>query len=98
MAVDECEGSRPCKRFVYRCTHVRCLRVRPGQRSGVVLSETGSDHLHVIADEVSRVAVLCIGQGNPGFVAFGWGLTWLLRRVLLIRRLLLRDGSVKQTW
>ena len=31
----------------------------------MVLSETGSDHLHVIADEVSRVAVLCIGQGNP---------------------------------
>ena len=25
-------------------------------------SETGSDHLHVIADEVSRVAKLCIGQ------------------------------------
>ena len=25
-------------------------------------SETGSDHLHVIAEEVSRVAVLCIGQ------------------------------------
>ena len=99
MAVDECEGSRPCKRFVYRCTHVRCLRVRPGQRSGVVLSETGSDHLHVIADEVSRVAVLCIGQGNPTrFRGVRGGLTWLLRRVLLIRRLLLRDGSVKQTW
>ena len=28
----------------------------------VVLSETGSDHLHVIAEEVSRVAELCIGQ------------------------------------
>jgi hypothetical protein len=27
-----------------------------------VLSETGSDHLHVIAEEVSRVAELCIGQ------------------------------------
>jgi hypothetical protein len=25
------------------------------ERSGVVLSETGSDHLHVIAEEVSRV-------------------------------------------
>ena len=25
-------------------------------------SETGSDHLHVIAEEVSRVAELCIGQ------------------------------------
>jgi hypothetical protein len=24
--------------------------------------ETGSDHLHVIAEEVSRVAELCIGQ------------------------------------
>ena len=35
------------------------------KRSGVVLSETGSDHLHVIAEEVSRVAELCIGQGNP---------------------------------
>ena len=31
----------------------------------LVLSETGSDHLHVIAEEVSRVAELCIGQGNP---------------------------------
>ena len=31
----------------------------------MVLSETGSDHLHVIAEEVSRVAELCIGQGNP---------------------------------
>ena len=28
----------------------------------VVLSETGPDHLHVIAEEVSRVAELCIGQ------------------------------------
>jgi hypothetical protein len=28
----------------------------------VVLKETGSDHLHVIAEEVSRVAELCIGQ------------------------------------
>jgi hypothetical protein len=28
----------------------------------VVLSQTGSDHLHVIAEEVSRVAELCIGQ------------------------------------
>ena len=27
-----------------------------------MLSETGSHHLHVIAEEVSRVAVLCIGQ------------------------------------
>jgi hypothetical protein len=27
-----------------------------------VLSETGSDHLPVIAEEVSRVAELCIGQ------------------------------------
>ena len=34
----------------------------------------------------------------PGFVAFGWSLTWLSRRVLSIRRLLLRDGSVKQRW
>ena len=25
-------------------------------------SETGSDHLHVIAEEASRVAELCIGQ------------------------------------
>ena len=25
-------------------------------------SETGSDHLHTIAEEVSRVAELCIGQ------------------------------------
>jgi hypothetical protein len=25
-------------------------------------SETGSEHLHVIAEEVSRVAELCIGQ------------------------------------
>ena len=32
------------------------------KRSGVVLSETGSEHLHVIAEEVSRVAALCIGQ------------------------------------
>jgi hypothetical protein len=31
----------------------------------VVLSETGPDHLHVIAEEVSRVAELCIAQGNP---------------------------------
>jgi hypothetical protein len=28
----------------------------------VVLSETRSDHLHVIAEEVSCVAELCIGQ------------------------------------
>ena len=28
-------------------------------------SETGADHLRVIAEEVSRVAELCIGQGNP---------------------------------
>jgi hypothetical protein len=28
----------------------------------VLLSETGSDHLHVIAEEVSRVAEPCIGQ------------------------------------
>jgi hypothetical protein len=27
-----------------------------------VLSKTGSDHLPVIAEEVSRVAELCIGQ------------------------------------
>ncbi len=27
-----------------------------------VLSETGSNHLHVIAEEVSRVAELCIGR------------------------------------
>ncbi len=47
---------------VYHGTNVRCLRFRPGQRSGAVLSETGSEHLHVIADEVSRVAELCIGK------------------------------------
>jgi hypothetical protein len=34
------------------------------QRSGVVLSETVSDHLDVIAEEVSRVAELCIGQNR----------------------------------
>jgi hypothetical protein len=46
------------------------------KRSGAVLRETGSDHLLAIAEEVSRVAELCIGQHNPpGFVAFGWGLT-----------------------
>jgi hypothetical protein len=27
--------------------------------------DAGSDHLPVIAEEVSRVAELCIGQGNP---------------------------------
>jgi hypothetical protein len=27
-----------------------------------LLSETGSDHLHVIAEEISRVGELCIGQ------------------------------------
>ena len=27
-----------------------------------VLSETGSDHLHVISEEVMRVTELCIGQ------------------------------------
>jgi len=32
------------------------------ERSGVILSETGSDHLHVITEEVSRVAELCITQ------------------------------------
>jgi hypothetical protein len=35
------------------------------KRSGAVLSETGSPHLHVIAEEVSRVAELCIWQHNP---------------------------------
>jgi hypothetical protein len=34
---------------------------RPTLLSGM-LRETGSDHLHVIAQEVSRVAELCIGQ------------------------------------
>jgi hypothetical protein len=65
----------------------------------VVLSETGSDHLHVIAEEVSRVAELCIGQGNPTrfFVAFRVvvGLPSLLRRVLPIRSLLPRNVGVK---
>jgi hypothetical protein len=28
-------------------------------------SETASVPLHVIAEEVSRVAELCVGQGNP---------------------------------
>jgi hypothetical protein len=47
---------------------VRDLRMtRPAlqkaeERSGVILSETGSDHLHVITEEVSRVAELCITQ------------------------------------
>ncbi len=42
----------------------------------VVLSETGPDHLHVIAEEVSRVAELCIVQGNPTLNSYetGWGL------------------------
>jgi hypothetical protein len=31
----------------------------------IVLTETGSVHRHVIAEEVSRVAELCVGQGNP---------------------------------
>jgi hypothetical protein len=48
--------------FFYSGTHMRCRRFRPGQRSGVVLSETGPDHLHVIAEEVSRVMELCITQ------------------------------------
>jgi len=53
----EAEGS------VYRCTHVRCVRLKPGQR--FCASETGSPHRQVIAEGVSRVAVLSIGQGNP---------------------------------
>ena len=65
----EAEGS------VYRCMHMRCRRVRPGQRFCVVLSETGSFHRHVIAHEVSRVATLHRGATPPGFVAFGWGVT-----------------------
>jgi hypothetical protein len=58
--------SKHCQKLkccVYRCSDVRCLRIRSGQRSAVVLTETGSNHLHTIADEVSRVAELCIGQG-----------------------------------
>ena len=31
----------------------------------MVLSETGSDHLWSLPKEVSRVAELCVGQGNP---------------------------------
>jgi hypothetical protein len=68
------------------------------KRSGVLLSESGSVHLHVIVKEVSRVAELCIGQGNPtrfrgvrvGFIMTG-------ASVLLIRRLLPCDGGVKQS-
>ena len=60
----------------------------------MVLSETGPEHLHVIAEEVSRVAELCIGQGNlTGFR--DWAvvrLPSLLRRVLSIRRVLPCDG------
>ena len=42
--------------------HARAVPVRPCQRFCVMLSETGSDHLHTIAEEVCRVAGLCIGQ------------------------------------
>jgi len=34
----------------------------------VFTSETGSDHLQVIAEEVSRVAELCIGQAAVSFI------------------------------
>jgi putative ABC transport system permease protein len=40
------------------------------EHSGSVLTETGSGHLHVIAEEVGRVAELCIGQGN--LTRFSW--------------------------
>ena len=52
-----------------------CLRVRPGQRFCVVLSETESDHLHIIAEEVSCQNFILGEATPPGFVAFGWGLT-----------------------
>jgi hypothetical protein len=64
----------------------------------VVLSETGSDHLWSLPKEVSRVAELCVGQGNPtrfrGVRVGGW----LLRRVLSIWTLLPCDAAVKQRW
>ena len=52
------EQARPsdAEGFFYSGTNVRGLRLRPGQRFLMVLSETGSDHLHVIAEEASRVA------------------------------------------
>ena len=51
------EQARPsdAEGFFYSGTNVRGLRLRPGQRFLMVLSETGSDHLHVIAEEASRV-------------------------------------------
>jgi hypothetical protein len=65
----------------------------------VVLNETGSDQPHVIAEEVAAWQNFVLRKATPpGFVTFGWGLTWLLRRVLLIRRLLPCDGGVKRRW
>ena len=57
-----CTNRLEAEGFAYQRTHVRCLRVRPGQRSGAVPSETGSDHLQVIAEEVSRVAEFASGR------------------------------------
>jgi hypothetical protein len=47
--------------FVKRFPDLLTERRKAEERSGLVLSETGSDHLHVIAEEVSRVPELCIG-------------------------------------
>ena len=89
----EAEGS------VYRCTHVRCVRLRPGQRFCVVPAKLGHPIGRSLRKKSAAWQCFLLGKATPpGFVAFGWGLTWLSRRVLSIRRLLLRDGSVKQRW
>ncbi len=45
---------------VYRMTSPALLKTE--ERCGVVLSNSGADFLHIIAEEVNRVAERCIAQ------------------------------------
>jgi len=74
------------------------------ERSGVVLSDTGSDHLHVIAEEVSRVAELCITQnmGTMGTAKYVPGTRDVCKKkqiTLWLTNLTQRSESIKiQKW